>query len=710
MASPMRRLVVLLPAALSLTLLADPGAAQSPSPPPSPSPSASPTASPTVSPTPSPPTASPSPSPGSPQVRLRLAEQTLWNGPDRPLLDLRFRATNEGPTPVEDLTVGVTLFGRVLSRTAYERSLVADPSPVVVIDAETYARDGALEPGDPRVFEVTFMLDAGGIDPTQSGIYPLKIDLRSDGVPVADIRTPVVYLVREPEQPLALSWTLVLHHPITFGPDGVFTSASLEEELAPGGRIGGLTQGLLELTRATADPVDLAVSPLLLMQLARMSDGYSVEDAGQLREVPPERDGAATAAATLEALREIVAAPQVSLSALPLAAPEIPSMLSSGLGRDLDVQLARGRELVGAILRATPDPTVLRPPAGVLDEAALEALAIRGVRLVALDPGAVQSPLQPLGFAPPPVTSLRREGDLVGLVPDPAVSTLLASPLVTSDPVLGAHVVLGELASIWQEQPGQARGLAMVLSEELDLPGGFYRELLAGVAGAPWLRPVRGRDLVAAFPRTDRDALVGTFPSTFSPSYVSALKQTRRRIEVYRSMLVEESTEPERLELHLLLAEGGQFLRDPATGFAFVRDADDTVSAVFDAISVDASQVVTLTSRSGATLPVRVASDAAEPLRVQVGLVSQYLVRSPTEELVLLPGDARSLTFDVDLKTTGRFPVIVRVVAPTGRVIEQASITVRSTAYNRIALVITIAAALALVLLWARRFLPRRTT
>jgi hypothetical protein len=34
---------------------------------------------------------------------------------------------------------------------------------------------------------------------------------------------------------------------------------------------------------------------------------------------------------------------------------------------------------------------------------------------------------------------------------------------------------------------------------------------------------------------------------------------------------------------------------------------------------------------------------------------------------------------------------------------------IRSTVYNRIALVITIAAALVLLALWARRFIPRRT-
>ena len=38
----------------------------------------------------------------------------------------------------------------------------------------------------------------------------------------------------QPEVPLDLSWTFVLHHPITFAPDGVFTDPSLEVALERG--------------------------------------------------------------------------------------------------------------------------------------------------------------------------------------------------------------------------------------------------------------------------------------------------------------------------------------------------------------------------------------------------------------------------------------------------------------------------------------------
>jgi hypothetical protein len=107
---------------------------------------------------------------------------------------------------------------------------------------------------------------------------------------------------------------------------------------------------------------------------------------------------------------------------------------------------------------------------------------------------------------------------------------------------------------------------------------------------------------------------------------------------------------------------------------------------------------------------VRVTNDGEQTFRVSIALVSSNLRESPGQEVVLDPGATRTLTFGVDAKTTGRFVVSIQVIAPAGRVIGQSSVIVRSTAYSRIALIITIAAGLVLVLLWARRFLPRPKT
>jgi hypothetical protein len=51
--------------------------------------------------------------------------------------------------------------------------------------------------------------------------------------------------------------------------------------------------------------------------------------------------------------------------------------------------------------------------------------------------------------------------------------------------------------------------------------------------------------------------------------------------------------------------------------------------------------------------------------------------------------------------------VAIEVQTPAGDPIASSSIVVRSTAYNRVALVLTIGAAVFLAMWWGRRFLPR---
>jgi hypothetical protein len=117
---------------------------------------------------------------------------------------------------------------------------------------------------------------------------------------------------------------------------------------------------------------------------------------------------------------------------------------------------------------------------------------------------------------------------------------------------------------------------------------------------------------------------------------------------------------------------------------------------------------VTFSSKQG-HIPLQIENGTGQPIHVQVQLVSPHLtVGGQQVRDIIVTQPQRAIEFDVELRTTGEFPVQVRVLAPSGRPISDTTISVRSTAYNRIALIITIGAAIALLLLWGRRFLPSR--
>jgi hypothetical protein len=648
----------------------------------------------------------------SSSVRLTLIAQTPWNSTDQPMLDVRVRAENTGATAESDLSIGVTLWGPVSSRSEYEQSLVTDPASVE-IDTEILPREGTLEPGATRVFDISLDLRTARLSTSQSYVYPMKIDLRSGFTSLAAVRTPVVFLVRQPEIPLAFAWVFVLSEPILFRPDGVFTSPALERSLAPGGKLAGELRALATLASTPATvPVDVAVAPTLVTQLQRMRAGYSVVDAGAIRTVAAGEGGAAAAAEALAELKQIAAGPGVELSALPFSSPRLPALVEGGLEGDLSVQLDRGRSILGTALGVSPIAQILRPPGSALDQPTLDELAAQGISLFMLDPASAPPPPQPNGFAAPPTASLAAADRVVSaVVPDQGTEALLSSPVLAGDPVLAAQAVLGELAQIWLEQPGLQRGLALTLPEDLAFPGAFFGALIRGISSAPWLAPERATDLAATFPPAVPTVhLVPSDLPVFARGYVDELKQVRRRIDIYRSMLVDASPVPDQLETGLLLAEAGQFVDAPIDGLAFIRHARDVVGSVFDGVRPDAGQIITLTSSTGNRVPIRVTNSTDEPLRVTIRLVSPRLMAAPQQTVLLAANTTMTLSMLVSLRTTGQFQVQIQIVSPSGRVIRETTLIVRSTAYNRIALLITLGAALVLLALWARRFLPRRTS
>ena len=649
----------------------------------------------------------------APAVRLTLRRQTPWVTASHPRLEVEVRAVNEGAEPLGDLALGIALWGPVRSRSAYEASLREDPSGALPLLALTEPLEGELAPGLAR--DLSFRLDLSFLAglATQSLIYPLRVEIRSGDLPVGVLRTPVIHLVRRPELPLDLAWWWELHEPVRYGPDGRFTSAALEDAVAPGGWLAGALDALRLLSsgRRTV-PFDLVVSPVLLAQLQRMRAGYAVVEGGAVRHVDAGEGGAARAEAALEQLRRVVASGVPALTAYPFAAPLLPAMTGGGLARDLPAQLDRGRELVRTALGAEPDASVFRPPAGALDPAGLRLLACRGVRVLLAAPTSVERPPQPLGFAPPATARLEAFpcGPVVALLPDPAVQALLDPALLSADPVLGAQVVLGELAAIWLEQPGVPR--AIVLGVPSGTPAGFARPFAHRISRAPFLRPRRAADLAALHPPDPEAPPARLLPSRtpgFTRDYAESLRRTRRLLEDYRSMLVQDDPLPDALATRLLIAEGGQFVGNELQGAAFVRAVRDRLRAELSSVRPVVVRTVTLSSRTG-TIPIRVTKGTDRVLRVVVELASARIGLLQAVQEVELDRPERTLLFPVELRTTGRFPVRVLVRTPSGRVIADAILVVRSTAYNRVALVITLGAALLLLALSSRRFVPRRST
>ena len=655
--------------------------------------------------------ASPARAQEAPKAVIRLIGQTAWTTPEKPLLRITLRITNEGGSTITEPVVGWTLGPKVTSRVQYETAL--GEGPAFPASAETVPVLADLAPGSSKDVKIRIdTSETGGIAQDDSGVYPLQLEVRSQDQRIAAITTAAIHIFQTPRKPVLFSWWTEVATPVAFGPHGTLIDPGFEETLRSRSGVVAQVDAIADLLRTdrSGTPVDVVISPAALDQLRQARDGYERSDGTP---VPADAFPARIANQTLEALAGIAEDPRAHLHAMPFAAPRLPALLSSGLRTDLTAQWQMGDEAFERILGKRPDPEVARPPGLAFDQASVDLLEARGVTTVLGAADSVERPPQPNDFAPPPAATLSTASgkSLSLLLPDPGTQALLADPSLREDPVLAAQAVLGELATIWREQPvpddETERGLALDLFP--DLPAGIWGQMLRRLAGAPFLQPVHAEDLpLGVRPRPLPATLGTTAPEGFSPQYADDLAATARRVTAFASILEEPADDADRLRRSMLYAEASQYIGNEGSGRIWIDAVNGVIDRTFSRLKPDTTRRLTFTSRS-AKIPLSLGDPGHRVLNVRVELASS--------RVDFLDGNTRSvrlnrtnqvISFKVELKAAGPSNIDVFVIAPNGAVLSQSVLRLRSTAINPTALVITIGAGLVLVGLWSRRLFRRR--
>jgi hypothetical protein len=649
-------------------------------------------------------------------VRLTLVDQTPFATPKH-RVRFTIRATNMGSEPLDSLAASLSIHYPARSRSEYEQGLGGEP-PTAAVLVSSFAVDGLLEPGVDRTISIQRRLPelaAAG----ESALHPLKVELVSGGVSVGVLRSVLVFVTERPVLPLNVSLTFVLDERVAIRPGGALADDRLERSLGPGGRL----ETIVSTVEQIPIPVTLVVAPLTLDQLDRMSRGYRVIEPPGPREVPAGSPEAERARIMLERIRGLARNPAIEIVPLPLASPSVPAMVNAGLTADIESQIVRGRDLASSLLGIPLSTTLFRPPGSVLSNSSIRALAGLEADLT------VQTLLVNADTLPPPAgLNLSPPGTAVvdagtrtlgAVTPDPGIQSMLQSDL--GDPALQAQWIVGALSAIYFEQPGVDRGAAIMFGED-DAPDPellralFLRLRRASPEVSPrtsWLRPVKASRLAltTVSPPFDRRVLVPTPVANLSPTFLAELRRARSAIEQLESVTDQAGPLVERLKTLLLISEGTQFTDDEREGLAFLRAVRRRVKREFDKVRPPSGTAVTLTSRRG-VIPVTVTNSTGYSLRLRVTLLSPRLefLQEGDTRAVVLDRPRQALSFPVLAQTTGRFPVRILLRTPNGANIAESRIVVRSTALNTRALVVTIAAALFLLFLWARRLVFRGRT
>ena len=642
-------------------------------------------------------------------VRLTLVDQTPFATPKQ-RIRLTIRATNLGPEPLGNLDMTLSVYYPARSRSEYEQALREEPP--AVFETKPYPVDGVLDPAAERTLSIQQpipeLATAGG-----SALHPLKVQLQSEGIRVGVLRSVLVFVTERPRLPLNVSLTFVLDERVAVRPGGALADDRLERSIGPGGRLETIVATIEQIPI----PVTLVVAPLTLDQLDRMSRGYRVIGPTGARDAPAGSPEAERARIMLERIRGLARNPAIEVVPLPLASPSVPALVTAGLTSDLESQLVRGRDLASALLGVPLSTAMFRPPGAVLSNASVGALAALDVETLLVDADTLPPP--PGLILSPPATAVvdaGARGTLGAVTPDPGIESMLETDI--GDPALQAQWVVGALSAIYFEQPGVDRGAAIMFGED-DAPNPellralFLRLRRASPEVSPrtsWLRPVKASRLAltTVSPPFDQRELVPSPVTNLSPTFLAELRRARTAIEEFESVTNQAGAFVERLKTLLLTSEGAHYTEDEREGLAFLRTVRRGVNREFDKVRPPSGTSVTLTSRRG-VIPLTLTNSTGYSLRLRVTLLSPRLefLQEGDTRLVVLDRPRQALSFPVLAQTTGRFPVRIVLRTPRGAHIAESRIVVRSTALNTRALLVTIAAALFLLFLWARRLVLR---
>ncbi|HYN98765.1 MAG TPA: DUF6049 family protein, partial [Actinomycetota bacterium] len=532
-----------------------------------------------------------------------------------------------------------------------------------------------------------------------------------------------------PEKPLGLGLIIPLHSPSAYTDGGrpdVVTSNSLERSIT-----GGRISRILDALEANPDlPVTLAPSGLLLSMLQDMADGYPRATSDGVVDVPPEDHRAQTAFATLARMQTLASRPETRIITTTYSPASLPALNRFGLQELAATQLSEGRNVLLAepigLLRSEPLDNWLLPTFGDLDQPTLTQLHRTQFNRLIISSRSLNPSDDPFTRALP----VKLEGGpgsategLTGVETEALVADAGLENEIQRSGELGTiearQRFVAETATIHLETPGLFRAVVAIAPPDWEAQGISASGLLDVLSSSSWLRPTTPDAITADLepPETEQVRLASTEevlengPNLPPASYFSALSAGRRAIARY-SALAPPSDRIGSLSRRLLIAESTDWWPSRALlarGVAFAEAIPPSVNSEMRKVHAPDAQTITLTSRTG-VIPLSVGSGLAYPVDVVLRVDSDKLRFPDGNRITISKLQPPNQTIQVRAITqsSGTFPLDVRIFTPEGTLIADSQLTIRSTAYNVVALSITGAAGIFMVGWWLFGWLRRR--
>ncbi|MBG0814372.1 DUF6049 family protein [Planomonospora sp. ID82291] len=585
------------------------------------------------------------------------------------------------------------------------------------------------------------------------GVYPLTVEaVDAAGVQVAVQRTFLTYLPEETGAPRIPRTRLAVVLPVIDQPhradDDTFLDDDLPAGLAEGRRLDDLlkTAEGVAAAKGAAKGVTWVVDPALLDDVRALGKAHRVKTGTETGTGTGTAAGTtgrpadATAARWLGALRTALAGSPVV--ATPYADPDVAALAHNGLDgttrKGVAAAARTGRELLGRDVVTD----VAWPADGMVDHDGLDVLAVAGVRSVLLSeaglPPAVPAVTVPGAVAPPPATTPNAvatlqsvSGPVQALVADPVLSDIVGATASSPDwALLNRRRFIAETAVISAEPVTGRRTVVAAPPRRWSPDPAYVTGLIETAASLPWLSPATLDAVKPGKVVTARAGLTYTDQDRgreLGKKYLTGVRRIAERANLATSVTHVPAGAPEtddsaRFDLALLRLTSSAWRDRARAAEPYVERVRSTVEDRIDQVRIvgseQAEQIRTLAGNDG-EVPISVRNErkgGSSTVRLRIAVTSlkpaRLKIESYRDEVLVIAG-GQTQTVRIPMTITGssggQTSVTVQLATADGRAYGQrVKLTVRSTGYTGIALVIAGAALLVMLAAVGLRVLRRR--
>jgi hypothetical protein len=387
----------------------------------------------------------------------------------------------------------------------------------------------------------------------------------------------------------------------------------------------------------------------------------------------------------------------------------------AGLGAQLGDEISEGARAIRGGLGVAPGQSWVADDH--LDNAAASTLRDTGIRRFVLRDQAVE-PIDERSF-PFTLTKPFEVSGVSGVEAFATDSALEAHIGETGDAALDANHLLADLAVLFFDDPKATRAAVFELPTD-QLEPAFLAELLGGIAGN---RLLQGVTLDQAFDQVQTAGAKGPEQGSGAAlsrglrpanadnlgSYPDSFRTALADVGTLTSVLPDGAALPSDLRRRVLVS-GSRKLGDAAR-----RDYLDNVSAsvhdVLAKVTAPRGQTITFTARDG-VVALTIRNDISTPAKAAIvlrGAKLKFLDHPDGIVPVTLDSPSTRVELRVRALASGDSPLDVILTTPDGRVeLGRTRITIRSTAFSGVGIILSVGALLFLVLWWARHIISDR--